>query len=73
VLIFVDGPKDGRFEPAFLELLVRTGRKTRALLVLDDIRLWNMLRVWAELPLTKLDMTSFGQWSGTGICWLEAQ
>jgi predicted O-methyltransferase YrrM len=72
-LIFVDGPKDGRFEPAFLELLVRTARKTRSLLVLDDIRLWNMLRVWAELPLTKLDMTSFGHWSGTGICWLEAQ
>jgi predicted O-methyltransferase YrrM len=70
-LIFVDGPKDGRFEPAFLELLLGTGRQTRALLVLDDIRLWNMLGVWADLPLAKQDLTSFGHWSGTGICWLE--
>jgi predicted O-methyltransferase YrrM len=69
-LIFVDGPKDGRFEPAFIELLLKTPRKKPALLMFDDIRLWNMLRVWAELPLPKLDLTSFGHWSGTGICWL---
>jgi predicted O-methyltransferase YrrM len=67
-LIFVDGPKDGRFEPAFMQLLLATERKTPALLVLDDIRLWNMLRLWAELPADKLDLTSFGHWSGTGIC-----
>jgi predicted O-methyltransferase YrrM len=68
--IFVDGPKDGRFEPAFLELLLKTPRTKRALLMFDDIRLWNMLQVWADLDLPKLDLTSFGHWSGTGICWL---
>ncbi len=72
-VIFVDGPKDGRFEPAFIDLLLKTPRKTRALLMFDDIRLWNMLRVWAELPLPKLDLTSFGHWSGTGICWLGGE
>jgi predicted O-methyltransferase YrrM len=69
-LIFVDGPKDGVFEPAFIDLLLKTQRQKPALLMFDDIRLWNMLRVWAELPLPKLDLTSFGHWSGTGICWL---
>lgn len=69
-LIFVDGPKDGKFEPAFIELLLSSPRSKPALLMFDDIRLWNMLRVWADLPLPKLDLTSFGHWSGTGICWL---
>jgi predicted O-methyltransferase YrrM len=69
-LIFVDGPKDGVFEPAFIELLLKTRRTKPALLIFDDIRLWNMLRVWADLPLPKLDLTSFGHWSGTGLCWL---
>jgi predicted O-methyltransferase YrrM len=71
-MIFVDGPKDGRFESDFIRLLLSTPRTKRALLVFDDIRLWNMLRVWAELDLPKLDLTSFGHWSGTGICWLGA-
>jgi predicted O-methyltransferase YrrM len=69
-LIFVDGPKDGRFEPAFIKLLLSTPRSKPALLMFDDIRLWNMLRVWADLPLPKFDLTSFGHWSGTGICWV---
>jgi predicted O-methyltransferase YrrM len=72
-LIFVDGPKDGRFEPAFIELLLKTPRTKPALLMFDDIRLWNMLSVWADLPLPKLDLTSFGHWSGTGICRLESK
>jgi predicted O-methyltransferase YrrM len=69
-LIFVDGPKDGVFEPAFTKLVTSTPRTSRALLVFDDIRLWNMLALWSGLSLPKLDMTSFGHWSGTGLCWL---
>jgi predicted O-methyltransferase YrrM len=72
-LIFVDGPKDGRFEPDFVRLLLATKRDKPALVIFDDIRLWNMLRVWADLPLSKLDLTSFGHWSGTGLCWLGGQ
>lgn len=34
----------------------------------DDIRLWNMLRIWREIRLPKMDMTSFGPWCGTGLC-----
>lgn len=70
-LIFIDGPKDGRFEPNFVRSLLTTPRKKPALLIFDDIRLWNMLAIWESLPLPKLDLTSFGHWSGTGICWLQ--
>lgn len=70
-LIFVDGPKDGVFEPAFLDLVRHTPRSSPALLVLDDIRVWNMLGLWSGLDLPKLDLTTFGHWSGTGLVWLD--
>ena len=37
------------------------------LILLDDIRLWKMLKIWREISMPKLDLTSFGHWSGTGI------
>ena len=36
-------------------------------IVLDDIRVWTMIKTWREITLPKLDITSFGHWSGTGI------
>ncbi len=72
-LLFVDGPKDGVFEPAFVQLITTMARTNRAILVFDDIRLWNMVGLWADLDLPKLDMTSFGHWSGTGFCFLDRQ
>jgi predicted O-methyltransferase YrrM len=65
-LIFIDGPKDGVFEPAFLSRLLPVLR-TGQVLVLDDIRKLEMLQIWRDLPLPKLDFTSFGHWSGTGL------
>jgi predicted O-methyltransferase YrrM len=65
-LIFIDGPKDGKFEPAFLARLLPVLRAGQ-LLVFDDIRTLPMLQFWRELPLAKLDVTSFGHWSGTGL------
>lgn len=66
-LLFVDGPKDGVFEPAFcakaLPLLIDRPR----LLIFDDIRRLNMLQLWRDLPYPKLDATSLGHWSGTGL------
>ena len=67
-LIFMDGPKDGVFEYRFLRLLRAIPRTTKCLLVMDDIHVWNMLGLWSELDLPKVDMTSFGHWSGTGLC-----
>jgi hypothetical protein len=37
------------------------------ILVLDDIRLWTMLEIWRSVSWPKLDVTSFGHWSGTGM------
>ena len=66
-LIFIDGPKDGVFEDAFTRLLLPVVHDSGALLVFDDIRVMPMIRFWRELPLPKLDLTSFGHWSGTGL------
>lgn len=68
-LIFVDGPKDGVFEPRFLEHLLPAlaDRGAHPLLVFDDIRVLPMVELWQALPLAKLDVTSLGHWSGTGI------
>lgn len=66
-LIFVDGPKDGSFERTFLDHLIPLLMGSGAVLMLDDIRLMNMVQLWRELPLPKLDITSFGHWSGTGL------
>lgn len=66
-LLFIDAPKDGVFEARLLENLASIGLKRGALLVFDDIRLWNMLGIWREIRHPKLDITSFGHFCGTGL------
>jgi predicted O-methyltransferase YrrM len=66
-VLFVDAPKDGKFEPAFLGLLDTFRFDRPPLVILDDIRLWNMLPVWRNIRRPKLDLTGFGHWSGTGL------
>lgn len=66
-LIFLDAAKDGVGEYGFIENLKKIKFKNPPLLVFDDIRLWNMLKFWRELKAPKLDITSFGHWSGTGL------
>lgn len=68
-LIFCDAPKDGRFEPRFLQHLA-AGLKPVAgprFLLLDDIRLLNMVALWRRIASPKIDLTSFAHWSGTGL------
>lgn len=66
-MIFIDAEKDGIMEQKFLDNLRNIAFNTRPLIVFDDIRLWNMLKIWRNISLPKLDLTSFGHWSGTGI------
>lgn len=66
-LIFMDGPKDGVFEQKLLDYLYELPPAKSRLLVLDDIRVWNMLATWRQIRKPKLDLTSFGHWSGTGL------
>ena len=70
-VLFVDGPKDGRFEPAFWRLLAGLPRTTPGLVLFDDIRVWSMLDFWRRIDKPKIDLTSFGHWSGTGLLRLD--
>jgi len=66
--IFCDGPKDGRFEHRFLQLLANTQLAERPrILMLDDIRFPNMIDLWRSIESPKLDITSFGHFSGSGL------
>lgn len=66
-IIFVDAPKDGQFEYQFLPLLKKLKPKENRLLILDDIRFVNMADLWISIQSPKLDISSFGHWSGTGL------
>jgi hypothetical protein len=66
-LLFVDAPKNVQFERALLDNLSSIRLPPNLLVIFDDIRLWNMLQIWREIRRPKLDLTSFGHWSGTGI------
>jgi len=66
-LLFMDGPKDGIFERTLLRQLETVFLQKPLVIVLDDIRFWNMLATWHAIVHPKLDLTSFGHWSGTGL------
>ncbi|MGJ7608682.1 O-methyltransferase [Variovorax sp. LT1R20] len=66
-LIFVDGPKDGRTEADILVNLATLNLSRDAVIVFDDIRVVNMIDIWRCIAQPKMDLTSFGHWSGTGL------
>ncbi|MDQ0040926.1 O-methyltransferase [Variovorax boronicumulans] len=66
-LIFVDGPKDGRTEADILVNLSTLNLSRNVVVVFDDIRVVNMIDIWRRVAQPKLDLTSFGHWSGTGL------
>ena len=66
-LIFVDGPKDGQFEAHLLRNFEYFGLRDKCLIIFDDIRYWTMLDFWRGVTRPKLDITSFGHFSGTGL------
>ncbi len=68
-MLFMDGPKDGRFEYRFWEQLEVLGLKRGCLCIVDDIRLATMLKFWHSLRHPRLDLISFGHHTGTGIFW----
>ena len=66
-IIFIDAAKNVVMERIFLENFHSLRFRKAPLLVFDDIRLWNMLKIWREIDYPKLDLTSFGHWTGTGL------
>jgi predicted O-methyltransferase YrrM len=65
--IFVDAQHDGAQERNFLRAFDEVGLAKGPIVMFDDIRLWRMLEFWQEIVRPKLDLTSFGHWSGTGL------
>ena len=66
-VIFIDAPKNGIFEPRLVDLLLKSGDIRDKLVVFDDIHNWNMLALWRGISFPKLDLTSFGHWTGSGL------
>ena len=66
-LFFVDAAKDGTQERLFINNFKTLKFENSPIFIFDDIRLWNMLKIWREISMPKLDITSFGHWSGTGL------
>ncbi len=66
-IILVDGPKDGMTEPAFFLQMERMKFRKAPIVVVDDIRFLNMLSLWRSIRHPKMDFTSYGHWSGTGL------
>ena len=67
-ILFCDAPKDGKFEYELFDRLakVKMLHKERYL-ILDDIKFLNMAALWRKIASPKIDITSFGHWSGTGL------
>jgi predicted O-methyltransferase YrrM len=65
--IFVDAKHDGAQERAFMHGFEEVGLDKCPVVLFDDIRVWEMLAFWHEVSRPKLDLTSFGHWSGTGL------
>lgn len=70
-LVFVDAAKDGVMEKRFFDQVLRLPRKKPTVLLFDDTRVPNMVAFWRSIARPKLDLTSFGHWSGTGLTYLE--
>lgn len=66
-LIFVDGPKDGHTEARILANLETLKLAPHVVIVFDDIRVMNMVDTWRRIARPKMDLSSFGHWSGTGL------
>lgn len=66
-LIFIDATHDGILEKTLLENLKSVPFHQDVFILFDDIRVWSMLKMWRQVQYPKLDLTSFGHWSGTGL------
>jgi predicted O-methyltransferase YrrM len=66
-LIFVDAAKDGKMEREFISLFMNIPFRNPPIVIFDDIRFPEMCLIWRDITKPKLDVTSFGHWSGTGL------
>jgi predicted O-methyltransferase YrrM len=69
-IIFIDAAKDGVMERRLLDMMLALPCSKAVVLLFDDTRVPNMIGTWRSINRPKLDLTSFGHWSGTGITYL---
>ena len=69
-IIFIDGPHDGIFEKKAVNNILELRNESNILIIFDDIWVSSLVDVWRDLPLPKLDATSVGHQSGTGLAML---
>jgi hypothetical protein len=66
--IMCDGPKDGVFEENFISKLSSLSFNfKRRFLFLDDIRFPSEALLWRRIQSPKIDLTSFGHFTGSGL------
>ena len=66
-LIFIDATHDGDLEERLMQNLAQIPFGKKVYLLFDDTRVWTMLKMWRKIAHPKIDLTSFGHWSGTGL------
>lgn len=66
-IIFIDASKDGVFEKNPIANFSSIRLTPGTLLIFDDIRQWEMIDTWRGIERPKLDTTSFGHFSGSGL------
>ena len=66
-LIFMDAPKDNLFEYKMGIKFRKLKNKIKKFLIIDDILFVNMIDFWRKIKSPKVDATSFGHFTGTGI------
>ena len=66
-IIFMDATKDDNFEYKMMQLFLKLDKKKGKLLILDDIKFVNMIDLWRSVKSPKIDLSSFGHWTGTGV------
>jgi len=72
-LIFIDGPKDGIFEYKLVEYFKELNFDNNPIIFFDDINQIEMLNLWHDIEKPKFDITSLGQFTGTGLIdWIKS-
>jgi len=66
-IIFVDAAKDFIVEKKLCSLFDKVRFKNPPIIIFDDIKMISMIELWRRIHYPKIDVTSFGHWSGTGI------
>ena len=69
-VIFIDGPKNGLFEYDFIRKLTLLTEKKR-IIIIDDIKFMNMINLWNSIQNPKIDLSSFGHFTGTGLVFCD--